>query len=135
MSTTHTANKEGSHTNGSIEDAIEQLKSTRKKIHSEGEWAENFHWYDDRVDELDDVIQQLKDSGADDDSLRGSSGEPLQDDETAVSSELPEITRHVEPPEYGGETYARCEGCGVECVGGPDRILHDNDCPHLEDRR
>ena len=115
MATTHSASHEGDATTDGIEDAIEQLKSTRKKIHNEGEWAENFHWYDDRVDELDDVIQQLEDGGTDD--------------------SLPEITRHVEPPEYGGETYARCEGCGVECVGGPDRILHDDDCPHSEVRR
>lgn len=115
MATNASASHEGDATNGRIENAIEQLQSIRKKIHQEGEWAENFHWYDDRVDELDDAIGLLESTDDNDD--------------------LPEITRHVEAPEYGGETYARCEGCGVESVGGPNHILHDGNCPHSEVRR
>ncbi|WP_147464954.1 hypothetical protein [Halococcus sp. IIIV-5B] len=45
---------------------------------------------------------------------------------------LPEITHHVEAPEYGGETYARCSFCEVESIGGAGHILHDDDCPHAD---
>lgn len=49
--------------------------------------------------------------------------------QVASDGGLPEITHHVEEPQYGGETYVRCTGCGVESIGGPNHILHDDDCP------
>lgn len=52
--------------------------------------------------------------------------------QVATDGGLPEITRHVEAPEYGGARYARCEGCGVESVGGADHILHNDECPHSD---
>jgi len=39
-----------------------------------------------------------------------------------------QITHHVEPAKYGGETYARCEGCGRESVNGENSILHTSEC-------
>lgn len=47
----------------------------------------------------------------------------------ATGGGLPKITHHVEPPEVGGERYARCEGCGSESIFGVHRILHNGDCP------
>lgn len=48
-----------------------------------------------------------------------------------------EYTRHVEPPEQGGERYVRCEACGAELLeklGGEDRLVHSDDCPAGEGR-
>lgn len=48
-----------------------------------------------------------------------------------------EVTRHVEPPEQGGERYLRCEGCGtelLESLGGEDNLLHRDGCPVEEGR-
>ena len=42
-------------------------------------------------------------------------------------------TYHVEPPEVGGERYARCEGCGRELLtslGGAAKIPHADSCPN-----
>lgn len=63
----------------------------------------------------------------------GFEGERKRTLATDGGEELPEITHHVEPPEVGGETYARCEGCGSEQIHGPEHILHDDDCPHAAD--
>ena len=51
----------------------------------------------------------------------------------AADGGLPRITNHREAPRFGGSRYARCEGCGVESVGGPNHILHNQDCPHADD--
>ncbi|GGN26987.1 SWIM zinc finger family protein [Halarchaeum nitratireducens] len=51
--------------------------------------------------------------------------------ESETDDSLPEITHHVEPPAQGGEHYIRCEGCGVEVLGGDtSRLPHKDGCPH-----
>jgi hypothetical protein len=40
---------------------------------------------------------------------------------------------HVEPPEVGGDRYARCEGCGRELLtslGDAAKIPHADGCPN-----
>jgi hypothetical protein len=44
-------------------------------------------------------------------------------------TELPDVTRHRESPQQGGEVYFRCEGCGRESVYGGNEILHGEGCP------
>lgn len=50
----------------------------------------------------------------------------------ASDASLPEITHHVEAPEFGGQRYARCTGCGHENVNGADSILHTDECPRSD---
>lgn len=50
--------------------------------------------------------------------------------EATDESTDPEITRHVEPPEQGGEHYIRAECCGAEVIGTDEsRMRHRDDCP------
>jgi len=57
--------------------------------------------------------------------LRGLKSDPTDD------STDPQITGpHLEPQEYGGETFHRCTGCGRESIAGPSRILHRDGCQH-----
>lgn len=49
-----------------------------------------------------------------------------------TDAQLPRITHHTEPPEQGGERYARCTGCGRESCLGADSILHEDDCPRSQ---
>jgi len=46
-------------------------------------------------------------------------------------------TEHRESPAQGGEAYVRCEACGAELLtrlGGRERLLHRENCPHGDDR-
>ena len=56
-----------------------------------------------------------------------------KDDSETDDDSLPEITTHMEAPQYGGCEYVRCEGCQNESIGGEDRLLHKHDCPHNDD--
>jgi hypothetical protein len=62
----------------------------------------------------------------------GDEGEILEAREPSV-----EYSRHVEPPEQGGEPYVRCESCGAELLesaGGKDNLVHREGCPAGEGR-
>ncbi|MFC4986789.1 hypothetical protein [Saliphagus infecundisoli] len=48
------------------------------------------------------------------------------------SSSEQAYTRHIEPPEQGGEAYVRCRDCERELLvelGGRDRLPHAPGCP------
>ena len=44
------------------------------------------------------------------------------------------FTYHIEPPEQGGERYARCTDCGREilCCIGEEKLTHADGCSNGE---
>ena len=52
-------------------------------------------------------------------------------DTPATESLDSKYTIHIEPPEQGGEQYARCTGCGREIipVGRFSVLAHAGECP------
>ena len=50
--------------------------------------------------------------------------------DSSATTEVP-YTRHVEPPEQGGEPYLRCKCCDREVIGTEfERLNHKADCEH-----
>lgn len=46
-----------------------------------------------------------------------------------------EYSYHHEPPDEGGQRFARCRACGAELLcslGGANKMLHNPDCPASE---
>lgn len=86
------------------------------------------------IDGVDELLGEHTDAEL---RVAATDGGQIVDDAKNDSETTVEYTRHVEPPEQGGERYVRCEGCGaelLESLGGEDRLVHRNGCLAKESR-